>query len=521
MLGAVTMAMARAMADDPNVVVIGEDVGVNGGVFRATEGLLDRFGEDRVMDTPFAETVLAGMAIGLAAQGFRPVAEFQFLGFIYPALDQVINHAGRLRNRTRGRLTCPLVFRAPMGAGIHAPEHHSESTEALFAHIPGIRVVIPSSPGRAYGLLLSAISDPDPVMFFEPTRLYRAQKEEVEDNGQGLPLDVCFTLREGKDVTLVSWGASIRDTLAAANALAAEGISAEVTDQPLVSVETDKAVVEVPSPYSGTVVALHAKAGDIVPIGKPICDFEEAGAQEDKGTVVGSVPQQETAAALEVSSEPAPHAAVKAIPAVRALARKLGVDLIGVDATGPGGSITADDVKRYAGAMSDAGPPQALHGVRRAMAQKMEQSHAEIVPASVYDEADVESWLDGGDVTVRLIRAIVAGCKVSPILNAWYNGKDKAVRVIEKMDVGMAINTDDGLFVAVMRDVSRRDDADLRRGLNNLKQAVEQRQIPLEEMRGATITLSNFGVSGAGRFANLVVVPPQVAIVGAGTIRPH
>src|SRR5438270_6798949 len=294
-----------------------------------------------------------------------------------------------------------------------------------------------------------------------------------------------------------------------------------VADQPLVSVETDKAVVEVPSPYSGTVVALHAKAGDIVPIGKPICDFEEAGAQEDKGTVVGSVPQQETAAAPEVSSEPTPHAAVKAMPAVRALARKLGVDLIGIDATGLGGSITADDVKRYASAMSSAGPPQPLHGVRRAMAQKMEQSHAEIVPASVYDEADVESWLDGGDITVRLIRAIVAGCKASPILNAWYNGQNKTVRVIEKMDVGMAINTQDGLFVAVMRDIAKRDNADLRRGLNNLKKAVEQRQIPLEEMRGATITLSNFGVSGAGRFANLVIVPPQVAIVGAGTIRPQ
>ncbi len=208
MLGAINMAMARALQDDPRVVLLGEDIGVNGGVFRATDGLQERFGEDRVMDTPLAETVLAGMSVGLAAQGFRPVTEFQFMGFIYPALDQVINHAGRLRNRTRGRLSCPLVFRAPMGAGIHAPEHHSESTEAMFAHIPGIRVVIPSSPSRAYGLLLSAIHDPDPVMFFEPTRLYRASKEEVEDSGEGLPLDVCFILREGSDVTIVTWGAS-------------------------------------------------------------------------------------------------------------------------------------------------------------------------------------------------------------------------------------------------------------------------------------------------------------------------
>jgi pyruvate dehydrogenase E1 component beta subunit len=256
MVAAIAMALARCLADDPRVVVLGEDVGANGGVFRATDGLQQRFGENRVMDTPLSETVLSGMSIGLAAQGFRPVVEFQFMGFIYPALDEVINHAGRLRNRTRGRLTCPLVFRAPMGAGIHAPEHHSESTEALFAHIPGIRVVIPSSPARAYGLLVSAIADPDPVMFFEPTWLYRAAKEDVEDNGQGLPLDVCFILREGTDVTLVTWGAAVMETLAAADVLEAEGISAEVIDLATISpldFETILASVE----KTGRLVIVH------------------------------------------------------------------------------------------------------------------------------------------------------------------------------------------------------------------------------------------------------------------------
>ncbi len=256
MLGAINMAMARALEIDPRVVLLGEDIGVNGGVFRATDGLQERFGEDRVLDTPLAETVLAGMSVGLAAQGFHPVAEFQFMGFIYPALDQVVNHAGRLRNRTRGRLSCPLVFRAPMGAGIHAPEHHSESTEAMFAQIPGIRVVIPSSPARAYGLLLSAIDDPDPVMFFEPTRLYRASKEEVEDDGHGLPLDICFTLREGSDVTLVTWGASVKETLAAANQLAAEGISAEVIDVATISpIDFDTILASVEK--TGRLVIVH------------------------------------------------------------------------------------------------------------------------------------------------------------------------------------------------------------------------------------------------------------------------
>lgn len=226
----VRLALARAMADDDSVLLLGEDVGRDGGVFRATDGLLDRFGPQRVFDTPLSESLFAGLALGLGAQGFRPVVEFQFMGFIYPALDQVVNHLGRLRNRTRGRLSCPIVLRAPFGGGIHAPEHHSESTEALFAHIPGIRVVIPSSPNRAYGLLLAAIRDPDPVIFLEPKRIYRAFKEEVEDDGQAAPLDRCVVLREGRDVTLVTWGAMTKETLAAADALESEGLSAEVID---------------------------------------------------------------------------------------------------------------------------------------------------------------------------------------------------------------------------------------------------------------------------------------------------
>jgi len=227
---AVNLALARALADDPEVVIFGEDVGVNGGVFRATDGLQARFGAERVFDTPLAETLIAGMAVGMAAQGLRPVAEIQFMGFIYSTIDHLLNHAARLRNRTRGRLNCPLVLRAPYGGGIHAPEHHSESTEALFAHIPGLRVVIPSSPARAYGLLLAAIRDPDPVVFLEPKRIYRAVREEVDDDGTALPLDHVFTVRDGSDVTLLGWGAMLQVALTAANQLAEEGIEAEVLD---------------------------------------------------------------------------------------------------------------------------------------------------------------------------------------------------------------------------------------------------------------------------------------------------
>lgn len=227
---AVNTALAYALNQDENVIIFGEDVGKNGGVFRATVGLQEKFGEHRVFDSPLAESMIAGLAVGMSLQGLKPVAEFQFMGFIYPAMNQMITHAARMRNRTRGRLHCPIVFRAPFGGGIRAPEHHSESTEALFAHIPGLQVVIPSSPKRAYGLLLAAIQNPDPVIFLEPKRIYRLTKQEVNDNGEALPLGQCFTLKTGNDVTLVSWGASIHETLLAAEALEQMGVNCEVID---------------------------------------------------------------------------------------------------------------------------------------------------------------------------------------------------------------------------------------------------------------------------------------------------
>ena len=230
MVEAINLAMARAMADDDSVLILGQDIGVNGGVFRVTEGLYDKFGPDRVIDTPLSELGMTGTSIGLAAQGFRPVAEIQFMGFIYSAVDQMINHASRLRTRTRGRLTCPMVLRAPFGGGIHAPEHHSESAEAIFTNVPGLRVVIPSSPQRAYGLLLAAIRDPDPVVFLEPKRLYRAFRQEFTDDGTALPLNECAILRQGDALTIVTWGAMTLEALSAAETLAGEGANAEVID---------------------------------------------------------------------------------------------------------------------------------------------------------------------------------------------------------------------------------------------------------------------------------------------------
>ena len=230
LIEALTQAMAYEMRRDPSVLVLGEYVGINGGVFCATSGLIQEFGPERILDTPLDETTIAGLTVGLAAQGMKPIAEAQFDGFMYPMVDHIICHAARLRYRTRGRMSCPMVLRVPWGGGIRAPEHHSEANEAIFTNVPGLRVVMPSSPQRAYGLLLAAIRDPDPVIFFEPKRIYRQYKEEVPDDGEALPLDVCFVLRDGSDVTLVTWGSQVKETLEAADALAKDGISAEVID---------------------------------------------------------------------------------------------------------------------------------------------------------------------------------------------------------------------------------------------------------------------------------------------------
>ncbi|MDA8155979.1 MAG: alpha-ketoacid dehydrogenase subunit beta [Actinomycetota bacterium] len=218
MVEALNMALAGEMARDSNVVIMGEDVGVDGGVFRVSAGLYGMFGPERVMDMPLAESGIVGMAIGMSAFGLVPVAEIQFMGFLYPAFDQLISNASRIRARSRGRYGCPMVVRTPYGGGIKAIELHSESAEAAFCHIPGLKVVVPSSPYTAKGLLAAAIRDPDPVLFLEPTRLYRLIKEEVPEEPFTIPLGKARLLKEGRDATLISWGSMLQKTLKAAGA---------------------------------------------------------------------------------------------------------------------------------------------------------------------------------------------------------------------------------------------------------------------------------------------------------------
>jgi pyruvate dehydrogenase E1 component beta subunit len=225
MVQAINLALKEEMHRDDSIVLLGEDVGRDGGVFRVTEGLYKEFGPERLIDTPLSESGIIGTAIGMAAYGLRPVAEIQFMGFIYSAIDQIFSHAARIRYRSRGRYTCPLVIRTPYGAGVKALEHHSESTEALFCHMPGIKVVVPSTPYHAKGLLISSIREPDPVIFLEPTRVYRLIKEDVPEGEYTIPLGKARTVQEGNNVTIISWGSMLNRTLKAV-----EGYDAEVID---------------------------------------------------------------------------------------------------------------------------------------------------------------------------------------------------------------------------------------------------------------------------------------------------
>jgi len=289
------------------------------------------------------------------------------------------------------------------------------------------------------------------------------------------------------------------------------------TDQTMVSVETAKAIVDIPAPYAGRIVKLYGAPGEIAHIGAPLVAFEGEGEAPDAGTVVGKVEVgQKVVAAAPAAAVPA-AGGIKATPAVRALARKLNVDLAMVTPTGADGLITAHDVQRAAKVLAETGPIELLRGVRRVMAQNMELANAEVASATIMDNADIDAWPAGTNVMLRLIRALVAGCRAEPSLNAWYDSEKIGRWVLKKIDVGIAVDTPDGLLVPVLRNVAARSPGDLQRGLERLVADARARKVPPEELRGNTITLSNYGTI-AGRYASPVVLPPTVAILGAGRI---
>jgi len=326
---------------------------------------------------------------------------------------------------------------------------------------------------------------------------------KLPDLGEGL-----------QEAEIVTWHVQPGDTVQA--------------DQPLLSVETAKAIVEIPSPFGGQVARLYAQPGDIVHLGAPLVGFEGAGAADDAGTVVGNVKVgthvvRESETRVGAAGIVGGHG-LKATPAVRALARKLAVDLAMVTPSGRDGVITATDVQRVATTLAEVGPAEVVRGVRRAMAQNMARAQSEVAAATVMDDADLHAWqtvgstASGHDITIRLVRALVAGVRAEPALNAWYEGRTGRRHLLERIDVGIAADLPEGLFVPVLRNVGKRDPADLRNGLDRMRADIKARTIAPEEMRGNTITLSNFGMI-AGRYAAPIVVPPTVAILGAGRIR--
>ncbi|MFJ5381804.1 dihydrolipoamide acetyltransferase family protein [Cupriavidus sp. CER94] len=326
---------------------------------------------------------------------------------------------------------------------------------------------------------------------------------KLPDLGEGL-----------QEAEIVTWHVKPGDTVQA--------------DQPLLAVETAKAIVEIPSPFAGQVARLYAQPGDIVHLGAPLVGFEGAGAADDAGTVVGNVKVgthvvREGETRVGAAGIQGGHG-LKATPAVRALARKLSVDLAMVTPSGRDGVITATDVQRVATTLAEVGPAEVVRGVRRAMAQNMARAQSEVAAATVMDDADLHAWqtvgstASGHDVTIRLVRALVAGVRAEPALNAWYEGRTGRRHLLDRIDVGIAADLPEGLFVPVLRNVGKRDAADLRHGLDRMRADIKARTIAPEEMRGNTITLSNFGMI-AGRYAAPIVVPPTVAILGAGRIR--
>lgn len=256
---AVTNALDVAMDKDKNVVVYGEDVGFEGGVFRATKGLQAKYGEERCFDSILAESSIVGSGIGMAINGLKPVVEIQFSGFMFPAFNQIVTHAARMRNRTRGLYTVPMVIRMPYGGGVRALEHHSESLEVLFAHTAGLKVVVPSTPYDAKGLLLAAIADPDPVIFMEPKRIYRAFKQEVPDEYYTIPIGKAKVVKEGKNLTVVAWGAMVRETQKAIEILEKEGHSIELIDLRTIS-PIDKETIISSVQKTGRFAVVHEAA---------------------------------------------------------------------------------------------------------------------------------------------------------------------------------------------------------------------------------------------------------------------
>lgn len=292
-------------------------------------------------------------------------------------------------------------------------------------------------------------------------------------------------------------------------------------DQLIVSVETAKAIVEVPSPCDGTIATLFGEPGDLIHIGEPLVEFA-GGEDADSGTVVGKLDIEETKSSEDHfiigSANGDTNKESLATPAIRHLARSLDVNLDDVTPTGAHGAITHKDVERAARLTESHGRSESLRGVRRVMAQSMTRAHEEVVRVSIHDDVDVHAWKDSTDITMRLVRAIARACASEPVLNCWYDGKKQRRRIMQQIDLGIAVDTPDGLFVPVLRDIGERSLDDLRQGLNKMRSAVQSRKIPPEEMRDATISLSNFGTM-AGRYADPVVVPPMVAIIGAGRCR--
>ncbi len=654
--GALNRALHDALAEDQRLVLFGEDVGRSGGVFRVTDGLQEAFGERRVFDTPVGEAAIAGVAVGLAFAGRPSVIEFQFDAFSYPALEQVIDHVAKMRERTRGRVDMPITIRIPAFGGIRGKEHHGESPETHYVHTAGLKVVVPSSPLDGYRLLRAAIDDPDPVVVLEPKARYWA-KETGSLAADGPGIGVGRVLREGDACTVVTYGAMVARALEAADVLAgggsararrgpaiavapgrrparavrardrpdrggargaphprdgrgdrrpgdgarlrspggahrachrlgrplptrvargpvparrppyrrggaqdgdllmgervfslpdpgeglteaeliawlvAEGDEVEL-NQPIAEVETSKAVVELPSPYSGRIARLHAQPGTVVAVGRPLVTFEVPGgddAPRAEDTAVDEYAARETTHDADVQSAAPPGAgAARATPAVRKLARDLGVDIGTIEGSGPQGRVSAEDVRGASGPWAATvsedlrSSREELTPVRRQIAENLAEQAA-IPQATTFRTVDASALeafrAELGVSPLPVVVAALCRCVAEhPRLNASWGGEH--VDVHGKVNVGLAADTERGLVVPVLRDAGGRGIGELADEIRRLAAAAREGRLGVADMANATIAISNTGSYGSE--AGTPILSPGTAVTMAiGVIAPR
>lgn len=533
MVQAINQTLKEEMRRDERVIVLGEDVGVNGGVFRVTEGLLEEFGPERVLDTPLDESGIVGFAIGLALYGMKPVAEIQFAGFIPDAFEQITTSLAKMRWMTGGQFGAPLVIRVPSGGGIRGGPWHSQSIEAYFAHTAGLVIVAPTGPYEAKGLLLSAIRGKDPVLFLEYKRLYRAFREEVPEEAYTLPLGKAHIMREGKDISVIAYGAMAREALSAAEALHEEGIDVEVVNlRTLVPLDAETLLESVAKTRRAVVVY---EASKTCGFGAEVAALLAERAFDLLEAPVFRVAGLDAPIHFSIGDEYLPDAARIAHTIRRAVEHApVATEAVSVPPRTPGPEQATESPVPLG--IDKDGPMEAIpfRGLRRRIAEKMVRAKRTIPHVTHIEQADFTELLKlreeyreraeahGVKLTVLpfLVKAVVAALKEHPIFNATLDEAGGQILLKKFYHIGIATATEEGLIVPVVKDADRKSLLEIAAEIQSLAQRAREKRISVEELQGGTFTITNVGSIG-GAASTPIIHHPEVAILAVHKVRPQ